>query len=126
MAGTEPAYFALSQKAKGREVWIRPRADIMAVGIYRLPGDVRCLKNLGCIGQWCKVDYRGIEGWVEKDDLSASHSCDGAERSEAPLAKSCDRIGAIAKYFEGEKVCICPFGRRWNADRTRCVETSHP
>jgi uncharacterized protein YraI len=80
-----PDYYAVSGVAVGEALSLRAGPSVGAEEIGRIPHDARRLRNLGCQGgatfaewegmteaerrasrkkRWCKVRYRGVDGWV--------------------------------------------------------------
>ena len=120
--GQDVKFFHLSLPPGHEAVWLKAAVDSMAPAIFRLPDHAQCLEAVRCVGPWCMVDYRGKEGWMEKRFLKPAGNCRKILAERKPLEKSCHAIGAVAKYIEEEKICICPYGKRWNEDRTLCLE----
>ena len=56
-------------------LWIHPAPSYTSKKIGKIPYNEKCLKNLGCKGQWCKVNYRGTIGWVNGKFLGESGHC---------------------------------------------------
>lgn len=95
-----------------------PRADGEAVA--ELPGDVTCLRNLGCQGgltleefttlpeterlaierarpRWCRVEAGGVQGWALGRQLAeAAGSCDPLAAQLAALDAEVRRLEALA------------------------------
>lgn len=80
-----PDYFAVTGVAAGDSLNIREKPSTESKKVGEIPHHGRRIQNLGCIGcpsfaewqkmtpaelkrarqhYWCKVRYRGIEGWV--------------------------------------------------------------
>ena len=56
-------------------LWMHPTPSYKSKKIGEIPYNTRCLKNLGCKGRWCKVNYRGTVGWVNGKFLGESGQC---------------------------------------------------
>ncbi|MGA7981594.1 MAG: SH3 domain-containing protein [Chromatiaceae bacterium] len=82
-----PDFFAVTGVVRGDVLNIREEPDAHASKLGEIPPDGTCVRNLGCKGglsfqeftelspaeqerrlkqnpRWCKVEYRGITGWV--------------------------------------------------------------
>jgi hypothetical protein len=82
-----PDFFRVTQIAQGDTLIIRSAPSAKAHKLGDIPPDGSCIRNLGCQGglsfqdfsslspaaqqrrlkqnpRWCKVEYRGITGWV--------------------------------------------------------------
>jgi len=82
-----PDFYVVHGVAKNDVLNIRAEADPYAPKVGEIPPDGECVRNLGCKGgltfqeftelspeqkkererenpRWCKVEYRGVTGWV--------------------------------------------------------------
>ncbi len=82
-----PDHYRVRGVAPGHTVALRAEPSASSARLARIPADATCLRNLGCQGgltlkefttlseeakrrraaenpRWCRVDYRGTEGWV--------------------------------------------------------------
>ena len=87
---------------------IRLEPNYKSKKVGEVPYNGTCLKNLGCTGKismdayfklspkeqkqlvqrrWCKIEYRGITGWVKGKFLKESGDC-----SSAPSLKKSERM----------------------------------
>lgn len=60
-------------------VHLRQQATSRSRILAYIPGNARGLKQLGCSGKWCKIEFRGKTGWVFKRYLAPEN----AGRSQA-------------------------------------------
>ncbi len=58
-------------------VHLRERATSRSRVLAYVPGDARSLKGLDCAGSWCRIEFRGITGWIYKRYLAPD---DGSPR----------------------------------------------
>jgi hypothetical protein len=56
-------------------LWMHPTPNYKSKRIGKIPYREKCIKNLGCKKQWCKVSYRGVIGWVNGKYLEESGNC---------------------------------------------------
>ena len=92
-------YFRIKGVASNDTLNVRSKATYRSKKVGEIPPYADCIKNLSCIGglsdadygnltlsqrkaklkknpQWCKIQYRGIKGWVSGRYLSeGSQSC---------------------------------------------------
>jgi len=70
-----PDNFDIQGVALNDVLWIHPTPNYKSTKIGQIPYDAKCIKNLGCKGQWCKVNYRGTVGWVNGMFLIEGSNC---------------------------------------------------
>ena len=82
-----PDHYRVRGVSAGRHLTLRAEPSTSSAPLARIPANATCLRSLGCQGgltfeefttlsqddqrrraaenpRWCKVDYRGIVGWV--------------------------------------------------------------
>ena len=69
-------------------LWMHPTPSYKSKKIGEIPYNAKCLKNLGCEGRWCKVNYIGIVGWVNGKFLGESGYCPQSSYSSNSQQKS--------------------------------------
>jgi len=82
-----PDNFDVCSVASDDVLWIHPTANYKSKKIGKIPYNARCLKNSGCKGGWCKVNYRGVVGWVNGKFLEESNNCPQDSYSSDNLQK---------------------------------------
>jgi hypothetical protein len=96
-----PDFYVVHGVARHDVLNIRAEADPHAPKVGEIPPDGECVRNLGCKGgltfqeftelspeqkkqrerenpRWCKVEYRGVTGWVNAHYLREGHCQPGA------------------------------------------------
>ena len=58
-----PDWFRVSGVASWDVLWIRSAPSSRASKVGSIPADGTGVRNLGCEGRWCRVEYRGVVGW---------------------------------------------------------------
>lgn len=58
-----PDFFRVGGVASWDVLWIRSAPSPRATKLGSIPHDGSGIRNLGCEGRWCRVEYRGVVGW---------------------------------------------------------------
>ena len=58
-----PDFFRVVGVAGDDVLWIRSGPSARTRKLGAIPFDARGVRNLGCRGRWCRVQYRGVRGW---------------------------------------------------------------
>lgn len=82
-----PDHYRVAGVGVGKHLNVRTEPDASSKTIGKIPDDASCIRNMGCQGglsfedftqlpeadrkrrlnenpRWCKVEYRGVVGWV--------------------------------------------------------------
>jgi hypothetical protein len=92
-----PDYWRVTEVKANDILWMHAESVYSSKKIGKIPYDSACLKNLGCTGvisfaefqklspaeqkksahasRWCKVEYKGIVGWVNGKFLAEGGAC---------------------------------------------------
>jgi len=70
-----PDHLDVRGVASNDVLWMHPTPSYKSKKIGEIPYNSRCLKNVGCEGRWCKVNYRDTIGWVNGKFLRESGHC---------------------------------------------------
>lgn len=110
-----PDFFKVRSVPYGATVPLRDR-PVASTIIATIPADATCIRNEGCQGglmegmslseseqakqlvanpRWCKVEYRGLKGWVEGKLLAEGSCVSSSTRDLAPGSKPVTVRGTI-------------------------------
>ncbi len=70
-----PDHFGVRGIASNDVLWIHPAPSYKSKRIGKIPYRGKCIKNLGCKGRWCKINYSGVTGWVNEEYLQEGGNC---------------------------------------------------
>ena len=73
-----PDNFNIRGVASYDVLWMHPTPNYKSRKIGKIPYNGKCIKNLGCRGRWCRVNYKGTVGWVNGRFLMEGGSCSQA------------------------------------------------
>jgi len=49
---------------------IRQAPNARAAKVAQMAASTSCIKNLGCEGQWCQIEFLGLTGWSHNNYLA--------------------------------------------------------
>ena len=106
----DPDNLDVRDVASNDVLWMHPTPSSKSKKIEEIPYNERCLKNLGCKEQWCKVNYRDTIGWVNRKFLGESGHCPQSSYSNIQISSNVS-LSNTSNYGEYDQLYMQIYGR---------------